>query len=206
MKGWWALLVLRVVRGPQGGDRAWTDPSDADAWEKRRGRLPPRASSGSGRRRLPDRDPARPDPRTELQRAESRRALAAQAREMRRAAMRNPTDDEMWGDLGDMLSEEGNVPGPPGLPPRVPDRSGATPSGRAARRPRRRRARRDADDPGQVDETDDESLGDYGDMLDSVGQNEEACERWRRAAEIDPDDGESDPPRLGAAGYPVPEG
>lgn len=182
---------------------ALNNPSDATAWEK----VGDAYRHSLRRERADDayRTALQLDPsRTDLQERMSG-GLSPQAREMQRMAMRSPTDDEVWGDLGDVLSMDGNL-----LEARAAylrafriDPSDSEWQGRLAELG-------DGDlvtqmMSSQVDESDDESLGDYGDMLDSVGQTEAACDAWRRAAELDPDDDEwirhaSD------CGYPVPEG
>lgn len=183
--------------------RALSNPEDADAWEK----------LGNTYRRQLKRDRAADAYREALRIDPSREHLAGrisgrpsrEAKAMRREALKHPNDDEIWGDLGDMLRYDGDLLG--------------------ARQAYMRAFRIDPNDnewhtalvelgavdlvlsaaEGTLSETDDESLGDFGDLLAQAGRQEEACEHWRRAAEIDPQDEEW----IGHAtecGYPVPEG
>jgi tetratricopeptide (TPR) repeat protein len=180
----------------------WDDPSSPDAWEE----------LGDAHRRALQGARARDAYRTALQLDPSRGHLlertggkpSREAEAMRRQAMRSPTDDELWGDLGDLLRMEGNLA--------------------EARQAYLRAFRIDPEDSewqralvelgdaelvvtmlqGRLVETDDESLGDLADMLVIAGRTDEACELYRRAAEIDPYDDEW----IGHAtecGYPIPE-
>ncbi len=131
--------------------------------------------------------------------------MSKEAKDLRKQAMRTPSDDELWGDLGDLLAAQGNT--------------------LEARGAYLRAYRIDPDDAewhraliGLGDgalvldrvrqalvETDDESHGDLADLLMGAGETEEACEHYRRAAELDPADEEW----IGHAtecGYPIPEG
>jgi tetratricopeptide (TPR) repeat protein len=104
--------------------------------------------------------------------------------------MRHPSDDELWGDLGDMLMYDGRIP--------------------EARQAYLRAFRIDPYDSEWHDglmnvggseevleimrdtvvDSDDESLGDLADLLYSMGYSDEACQYYRQAAEIDPYDSE----------------
>ncbi|HHO49710.1 MAG TPA: tetratricopeptide repeat protein [Deltaproteobacteria bacterium] len=182
--------------------RALSHPEDADAWEK----------LGNAYRRQLKGDRAADAYREAIRIDPSREHLASrlsghpsrEAKAMRREALKHPNDDEIWGDLGDLLRYDGDLLG--------------------ARQAYMRAFRIDPNDNewhtalvelGAVDlvlasaeetlsEADDESLGDYADLLAQAGRQEEACEHWRRAAELDPQDEEW----IGHAmecGYPVPE-
>jgi tetratricopeptide (TPR) repeat protein len=104
--------------------------------------------------------------------------------------MQAPGDDERWGDLGDALRTDGDLAGARGAflrAFRLDPGDGEW-----------QRALAELGDGEMVaqvllarlDDTDDESLGDYGDLLSNLGQDEEACGYWRRAAELDPRDDE----------------
>lgn len=197
------LLFLFASCGVHEAEVAtWDDPSSADAWE----------ALGDAHRRALHGAQARDAYRTALQLDPERSHLmertggkpSREAEAMRRQAMRSPTDDELWGDLGDLLRMEANLA--------------------EARQAYLRAFRIDPEDSewqralvelgdaeivvgmlqGRLNETDDESLGDLADMLVIAGRSEEACELYRRAAEIDPYDEEW----IGHAtecGYPIPE-
>lgn len=179
------------------------DPGNPEAWEalgdaQRRARH--REEALDAYRMAVELDPSR----THLLDRVSGRPSAA-SRELERQARASPRDDELWGDLGDQLRLDGDV--------------------LASRQAYLRAFRIDPLDSewhralielgsgdlvveiaqSQVIPTDDESLGDWGDLLTTLGRTEEACDAWRRAAELDPYDDEW----IGHAtecGYPVPEG
>ena len=181
---------------------ALANPSDADAWEKLGNKY--RARLRRGRALDAYREAMRIDPsRTHLAKRISARP-SKEAKELRREAMRYPNDDEMWGDLGDILRYDGDIMG--------------------ARQAYLRAFRIDPNDSewhtalvemGAADtvlevaaqnlsEFDDESLGDYADLLYETGDREGACDYWRRAAEIDPYD-EEWINHATECGYEVPE-
>ena len=207
MLRWSALLLfLPLFHGcgaAKAEHRALSNPNDAEAWEKlgnayRRQLKLERASDAY-------REALRIDPeRSHLAKRVQSRA-SKETRDMRRAAMANPGDDELWGDLGDALRYDGDLMG--------------------ARQAYMRAFQIDPNDSewhralvdlgsaeavlehagNHLNQGDDESLGDYADLLAITGQQEEACSYWRRAAELDPYDEEW----IGHAvecGYPVPEG
>lgn len=111
-------------------------------------------------------------------------------RTLRRDAMSHPNDDEIWGDLGDLLLQQRDELGARQaylrafrLDPADSEWHGALidlGAGDAMLEHAR----------SALDETDDESLGDVGDLLAAMGRVEEACDHWRRAAALDPGDGE----------------
>lgn len=197
------LLLLSGCGIRKAETEALSNPGDPAAWEKvgdacrRAGR---RQRADDAYRTVLQLDPSR----TELRQHMSSRT-STEARELKRLAMRNPTDDEMWGDLGDLLSMDGNM--------------------LEARAAYMRAFRLDPSDSewqerlsqlgdsalvagamaSTVDLSDDESVGDYGDMLHAIGNDEQACEQWRRAAELDPDD-EEWIRHASECGFPVPEG
>jgi tetratricopeptide (TPR) repeat protein len=128
--------------------------------------------------------------RTWLQERMMRGPLPKDARELQRQAEKAATDDELWGDLGDLLESYG-------------DRLGAQraflrafqidPTDGEWQQALARLGQADlvlrVAEPA-VNDQDDESLGDYGDLLAAVGRTDEACEAWRKAAELDPMDDE----------------
>jgi tetratricopeptide (TPR) repeat protein len=179
---------------------ALADPASADAWE----------ALGDAYRRSLRREMAADAYRTALQldphREELVRRVSAypsqRARELQRAAMRAPGDDELWGDLGDTLQADGDLGGARGAflrAFRLDPEDGEWQRALAVLG--------DGEMVAQVllarlDPSSDESLGDYGDVLDNLGHQEEACTYWRRAAEIDPADDEWIG-HAAACGYPV---
>ncbi len=114
----------------------------------------------------------------------------ATIRRLRKEVDRHPTDDERWGDLGDALKREGDLP--------------------AAREAYLEAFRLDSRDNewhfalielGDAEhvidamrktlrEGDDESLGDFADLLAAAGREPEACTYWGRAFALDPEDDE----------------
>jgi tetratricopeptide (TPR) repeat protein len=131
--------------------------------------------------------------------------MTREIRELRQAAMRASTDDELWGDLGDALRANGDL-------------AAAVQSFLRAWHidPSDSEWQRNLVELGagavlldtmraNLNESDDESLGDLADALMMEGSRDEACELYRRAAELDPSDTEW----LNHAtecGFPVPEG
>jgi tetratricopeptide (TPR) repeat protein len=183
---WLLLLVSCAAHKAQ--SQALADPSNADAWEELgnayRARLRHQMAVDAYRTAM-QLDPTR----THLARR-TNGSMSREARELKRAALRSPRDDEAWGDLGDMLVAEGAM--------------------EEARSAYMRALTIDPADSewqqalatlgevefvarlmeGQLNQQDDESLGDYGDMLAMLGREGEACEHWRMAAELDPSDEE----------------
>lgn len=197
-----ALILLAACGVRKAELEALADPQNPDAWEE----LGDRCRSSLRRDQATDayRMAMELDPsRTHLAARMSTRP-SKEARELRKAAMKTPTDDELWGDLGDLLAAEGN-----------------TLEARAAYLRAFRLDPEDAEwqralvglgDGGLVldraranlVESDDESHGDLGDILMATGAVDEACEHFRRAAELDPADEEW----IGHAvecGYPTPD-
>jgi tetratricopeptide (TPR) repeat protein len=131
--------------------------------------------------------------------------LPKEVRELRSQAMRNPADDELWGDLGDALRAFGDLGGARGAYLRAYRIDPADSEWQ--------RALVDLGDLAVVvdslraglDESSDESLGDLADMLKAGGQVEEACDLYRRAAELDPADSEWIDHAV-ECGFEVPEG
>jgi hypothetical protein len=126
-------------------------------------------------------------------------------RELRRAAMGEPGNDELWGDLGDALRGNGDDLAATQAflrawhidPVDGEWQRNLVELGAAAVLVNTMRA--------GLNESDDESLGDLADVLLQTGAREEACDLYRRAAELDPSDTEW----LNHAvecGFPVPEG
>ncbi len=197
------LLTLTSCSVRQREYQALSDPNDAEAWEKLgdayRARFKGQRAADAYREALRI-DPSREHLATRLSSGRESR----EARELRREVMRYPNDDEMWGDLGDLLRYDGDLLG--------------------ARQAFLRAYRIDPHDSewhtalielgageavldtmaeGLI-ETDDESLGDYADLLTELGRADEACEYYRRAAEIDPYDAEWIEP-ASRCGYEVPD-
>lgn len=201
----WLLLLLPALScsAKRAQSEALSNPSSPDAWEKLgnayRMRWRGQLATDAYRTAL-QLDPSR----THLQKR-LKGTMSREARELKREALRAPRDDETWGDLGDLLLAEGNEAEARAAYTRALTIDPADSEWQQAL------ANMGAVEfvarlmEGRLDETDDESLGDYADMLAAMGRTEEACERWRRAAELDPSDEEW----IGHAmecGYPVPEG
>ena len=210
MKRILALALLLTVPGLLGScstkqveQETLANPNDADAWERLgnayRMRFQKRRAADAYREAL-RLDPERTHLASRMPNSQSR-----ESRDLRRQAMASPNDDEVWGDLGDLLRYEGDLLG--------------------ARQAYMRAFRIDPADSewhgalielgaveqlleyaeATLDQSDDEALGDLGDLLSAAGRQEEACDHWRRAAEIDPSDEEW----LNHAtdcGFPLPEG
>lgn len=184
------LILLAVLPGclKQAEQRALSEPDNAESWE----RLGNVYRLHLQRQRAADayREALRIDPERDYLSRRLPGIKREEVRVLRRDAMASPNDDELWGDLGDMLAYQG-------------DRL-------AARQAYMRAFRLDPADAewhtalidlgaGEVllesaqsslDESDDESLGDVADLLAALGRTDEACDYWERAAAIDPSDGE----------------
>lgn len=116
----------------------------------------------------------------------------SQVKKLKRKALKDPTNDEIWGDLGDASLADG-------------DRQSALNYYSHALRldnTDEEWIRRIVELGGQEailemmrkniedNPENDEVLGDYGDLLSQLGQNEEACLAYQKAAQIDPEDSE----------------
>lgn len=131
--------------------------------------------------------------------------MTGEIRELRRQAMAAGSDDELWGDLGDALRANGDL----GAAVQAYlhawhiDASDSewqralVELGQGALLVDQMRA--------SVNESDDESLGDLADALMMSGSRDEACDLYRRAAELDPGDTEW-LNHASECGFPVPEG
>lgn len=131
--------------------------------------------------------------------------MTDELRELRRQAMGSPADDEVWGDFGDALRRNGD------------DAAAVTAYLRAWRiDPADSEWQRSLAELGQgailvqslragLNESDDEALGDLADALVMTGEQAEACELYRRAAELDPSDSEWVNHAM-ECGFPAPEG
>lgn len=131
--------------------------------------------------------------------------MTKELRALQSAALQSPSDDEKWGDLGDALRQNG-------------DSAAAIGAFRRAWRidPADSEWQRNLVELGAAEEMitslrstlneqDDEQLGDLADLLSNEGQRDEACELYRRAAELDPHDSEWIDHAVDC-GFPVPEG
>ena len=170
-----------VVRSPEDAE-AWNDLGDAY-----RRRLKRRRAREAYARAL-SLDPGNTDAAAGLGRVSGRRNPSAV-----RKALRNPTDDELWGDAGDYYLSTGQS-------------EEALSAYRYALQldPTDTEWQQSVMALGGVDEVmallqdqlegaNDEVLGDMGDMLRSVQREEEACEMYRRALAMDPTDTEWGP-------------
>lgn len=107
-----------------------------------------------------------------------------------REALRAPNDDEVWGDAGDQLLALGYTDGARSAYQRASELDPADTEWHIAL------AQLGGDTDvveamaEHLDPNDDESLGNYGDMLMAVGRTDEACQHYRAAHELDPGDGE----------------
>ncbi|MBX2798278.1 MAG: hypothetical protein KTR31_11430 [Myxococcales bacterium] len=198
-----ALLPLTSCGVSKAEQRALASPADADAWEKLGNAY--RMRMRKSRALDAYREALRIDPSRERLAARLQGQPTKQARDLRQQAIANPNDDELWGDLGDLLRYEGDTLG--------------------ARQAYMRAFRIDPADSewhtalldlGAGDmvldvaqrtlrDDDDESLGDYGDLLNQMGRTEEACSHWERAMHLDPDDDEWIN-HAEECGYELPEG
>lgn len=119
--------------------------------------------------------------------------------------MADPTNDEIWGDLGDLLVAQGNPMEARGAYMRAYRIDPADSEWH--------RALISLGDTqlvleslrANLNENDDESHGDLADLLMAAGEREEACEHYRLAAELDPSD-EEWINHATECGYPIPEG
>jgi tetratricopeptide (TPR) repeat protein len=188
MRPLWLLLPLMSCGVHKAESQALADPSNADAWEKLgnayRTRLRHQMAVDAYRTAM-QLDPTR----THLAKR-TQGSMSREARELKRAALRAPRDDEAWGDLGDVLVAEGNT-----LEARSAYMRALTIDPADSEWQQALAALGEVEFvarlmEGQLNGSDDESLGDYGDMLDALGRHDEACDHWRRAAEIDPSDEE----------------
>jgi tetratricopeptide (TPR) repeat protein len=182
------LLPLMSCGVHKAQSAALTDPSNPEAWEKLgnayRTRLRHQMAADAYRTAM-QLDPSR----THLAKR-TQGHMSRDARELRRAALRSPHDDEAWGDLGDMLVAEGNA-----LEARAAYTRALTIDPADSEWQQALAILGEVEFvaqlmANQLNETDDESLGDYADMLHLLGRQDEACEHWRRAAELDPSDEE----------------
>lgn len=178
-------------------------PADPAAWEKlgdayRRSFR--RSQAVDAYRTALQLDPSR----TELQRHTSG-TMTREARDLRRLARRTPGDDEVWGDLGDLLAAYGDAVGAQSAYLRAFRIDPADSEWHTALARLGQGELVLAMVSPNVNEGDDESLGDYADLLASLDRTVEACEYWRRAAELDPFDTEWIE-HASSCGFEVPEG
>jgi tetratricopeptide (TPR) repeat protein len=118
-------------------------------------------------------------------------ATGRELSELERQALLEPTNDELWGDLGDGYRAQGDNetalqyylyalridPGDSEWQTSVAELGGMDQAIAML-------------SAGIESETDDESLGDLADMFMAAGRNQEACDAYARANQIDPGDSE----------------
>lgn len=200
----WLLLVL-VACGTKKAELATlSDPNDPEAWEHLgnvyRTHLRKSMASDAYRMAL-SLDPSR----TYLARRTQSHGLSKEAKALREQAMADPQNDELWGDLGDLLVAQGNPLEARGAYLRAYRLDPADSEWqRALINLGETQMILDQLTANLVD-TDDEQHGDLGDLLMAAGRRDEACEHYRRAAELDPAD-EEWINHATECGYPIPEG
>ncbi|MBT3220922.1 MAG: tetratricopeptide repeat protein [Proteobacteria bacterium] len=180
------LMVSCGVR--QAEMNALSNPNDPAAWERlgNAHRLAMHYSQASDAYQIAmELDPAR----THLA-SRTKKRTSKHTQTMRREALKNPNDDEVWGDLGDMLRQEGDLAGALNAYLKAfhidpSDGEWHTALSDLGAGELILNQSRD-----ELNPNDDESIGDWADILMSMGREEEACEHYTRAAELDPEDEE----------------